>query len=263
MTNVHLSFSLSFILPGLSCFVFVLALVTVLIIGYHVYQNKGKAIFNTKRKPNKGDNKGKPVDRKGLVVVERLDSDEKRTHSLITNYQPSMYSEKEPRVHTCKSDQSPAVPPRTDSLLTKHDARDFNLVERPARDIPPMIEVVLSPGSDSSTIYDDFVECPEEPPKESENDTKQQKHENTSQKYAEEGPRVGTLSDQSPSFVPGENDHPNVHAVSWNDIEEFGRKFYVMTKNFWGKDDGTRPSSGTSTTSNNSSVVTVVENPKA
>lgn len=49
-------------------------------------------------------------------------------------------------------------------------------------------------------------------------------------------------------------------AVTWNDIEEYSRRFYELARNFIARDDG-RPESMLSTTSNSSSVITVVENP--
>ena len=228
---------------GLSCFVVALALATLLIVCYHRHQTKGKATFDralTLSKLNKNSSK------KSLVAVDWSESNHEpnKTNNGVKNLPPSTHSV---RAHIHNTTRPSLVPVKShplDAVQTKP------LSQLPAWDIPPMIDIVLSPESDPSSINDDYIEDPDEI------------SQDTESRYVSGScrDRKATLPEQSPSRI--EPDDTKEPTVSWNDIEEYGRKFYKLTRSFIARDDG-RPESGISTTSNSSSVVTVVENPLA
>ena len=188
-------------------------------------------------------------------------SDDKtpRNNSLITKFHPpnSMYSHGEPPVHTCQpSSQPPPVPPRSDSLETKQPEH-IHLTQLPARDIPPVIQFVLSSESDScSPDYDDDNYTSESSEDEIDDpwEIEMSKPKYASRRYVEEGPSARTSAEDDNSTSP---------MVTWTDLEQLGRRVYTMTRNFLVKDAEACAStgSGISSASNSSSVVTVVENP--
>lgn len=201
----------------------------------------GKATFD--RKMTLSDLDKKKQSSKKSLVVEWLDEERHKTNNSIKNLLPTKHSIK---AHVHNTTRSSSVPVKTHPLepeVTEHKP----LSELPAWDIPPMIELVLSPNSDSSAISDDYIEDPDE--------TWQDAESNQNVKP--------TVAEQSPSEVELDYDDSKLPAVTWNDIEEYGRKFYKITRDFLARDSGTRPGSGVSTTSNSSSVITVVENPLA
>lgn len=236
-----------------------LVLATLLIVCYHRHQTKGKAIFDRTMTLSKLD-KSRNSSKKSLVVVDwsESNSEPNKTNNSVKNLPPSTHS-----IHPNKTNNSVKdLPPSTHSIQAHiHNTTRPSLVpvkshpleviqhkplsQLPAWDIPPMIDIVLSPESDPSSINDDYIEDPDET------------WQDTQSRYVR---AKATLPEQSPSEI--EPDDSKDPTVTWNDIEEYGRKFYKLTRNFLARDDG-RPGSGVSTTSNSSSVVTVVENPLA
>ena len=214
---------------GLSSFVLVLVLVIIVIVCHHRYQTSGKAFFVKPRIPSKQNS-----NKKEFVTAEwcQPNNEESKTNNGLKNLPCSKH------VHNTTR---PALVPASTHPLELREITHKPLSQLPAWDIPPMIDIVLSPDSGSSTIPEDYIEDPDE----------------TYERNPSWTPRI---SDGSPSEI--EPDDNRSSAVTWNDIEEYGRKFCKLTKNFLSRDDG-RPESSISTTSNSSSVVTVVENPLA
>ena len=219
---------------GLSCFVLVLVLVTILIVCHHRYQTSGKAFFVKPRIPSKQKSNNKQ-----FVTAEwcQSNNEENKTNNGLKNLPCSKHSI-QAHVHNTTR---PALVPANTHPLELREITHKPLSQLPAWDIPPMIDIVLSPDSGSSTIPEDYIEDPDET-------------------YERNPSWRPTISGGSPSEI--ELDDTKSSAVIWNDIEEYGRKFYKLTRNFLSRDDG-RPESSISTTSNSSSVVTVVENPLA
>ena len=222
---------------GLSCFVVVLVLTTLLIVCYHRHQVNGKATFGNV--VSKLDNDSS---KKGLVTVEwrEPNNEPSKTNNGVKNLPASKHCI---QAHVHNTTRPSPVPVKSHPL--EPEVKEHKpLSELPAWDIPPMIDIVLSPDSTSSSIPEDYIEDPDET--------------NVARRYPD---WKATIPDQYP---PSEIEPDDIKgsAVTWNDIEEYGRKFYKLTRNFLGRDDG-RPESSISTTSNTSSVVTVVENPLA
>ena len=217
-----------------------LVLATLLIVCYHRHQTKGKAIFDRTMTLSKLD-KNRNSSKRSLVVVDWSESSHEpnKTNNSVKNLPPSTHSI---QAHIHNTTRPTLMPVKSHPLEA---IQNKPLSQLPAWDIPPMIDIVLSPESDPSSINDDYIEDPDEI------------WQDTQSRYVRE---KAALPEKSPSEIePADAKDP---AVTWNDIEEYGRKFYQFTKNFLARDDG-RPISGVSTTSNSSSVVTVVENPLA
>ena len=230
-------------ISGLSCFVLVLVLATLLIVCYHRYQTNGNATFNKAVNTSNLNNKKKPSSKKSLMVWCEENNEPNKTNNLIKNLPSSNHNLRVPvQKNTTQS-----------SLVSvkSHPLEQKPLSQLPAWDIPPMIDIRLSPNSDSSPISEDYIEDPDEI------------WEDAESKYIAR-PYAGDRNTTTPEQLPDEIEpcDSKEHAVSWNDIEEYGRKFYTLTKNFLTRDDE-RPGSGVSTISNSSSVVTVIENPLA
>ena len=222
----------------------VLVLATLLIICYHRHQTNGKATFDRAMTISKLD-KTKNSNKKNLVVEWRdANNEPNKTNNGIKNIPPSKQSI---RAHVHNPTRPTPVPVKSHPLeLEINQHKSLN--QLPAWDIPPMIDIVLSPDSGSSTMPDNSIEDPDEMWQDAES------------RYVSR-----TCPDwraTTPEELPSEMDDTNAPAVTWNNIVENGRKFYKLTRDFLARDDG-RPGSSISTGSNSSSVVTVVENPLA
>jgi hypothetical protein len=184
------------------------------------------------RRPKRNSNK------KQFIAVEwcQTSNEENKTNNGVKNIPCSKHSI-EAHVHNITR---PSLLPAKTHPLELKEITNKPLSQLPAWDIPPMIDIVLSPDSGSSTIPEDYIEDPEE--------------------ACERYPDWNTTTSEG-SLSKVETDDTIGSAVSWN-FEEYGRRFYKLTRNFLSREDG-RPESSISTTSNSSSVVTVVENPLA
>ena len=201
----------------------------------------GKATFGKTKTTSESD-KNDP--RKKNLVVEWLDSEQNKTNNCIKHLPASKHCI---RAHVHNTNRLSPVPTKTHPLEMELN-EPKPLSQLPAWDIPPMIDIILSPDSESAPANDDCIEDPDENWQDAE--SKSVPRSNPDKKSS-----ISELSEIQSDDTKGQ-------AVTWGDIEEYGKRFYKLTRRFLARDDG-RPASGVSTISDSSSVVTVVENPQA
>lgn len=214
----------SSLLVGLCSFAFVLLLVIIVIVFYHQYNRKRTKKFNNK-------------------IITKLEMKNNETNDLHDNQS----NNGKKSLFSCQHTTQVLVHDNTKRSSSKFNSSQplecERLSELPAWDIPPMIDVVLTSNPECSPVNDDKME---------------DRHD-----LWEDAKYVSLSEASTLAVIPEQSTNNLIYKDSlsvWRNIEDYGRKLYKTSQNFMFNNDG-RPASEISTTSDSSSVVTVVENP--